>query len=397
MQKVKTVTIILVSTFCFFTSCKRKHLPDEFTPVPVPLSEFQMTYGGSGDELIYSIIESSDSNYVVAGITTTLSNGDWDMYLAKIDQSGNLLWNKAIGGADVDKAFDVIETPDKGYLLAGFTNSFSIGNGFEVYVVKTDESGNVQWQKTFGDINNDCAKNIILSKDNDGYIITGGTNGYLIQLGTLLYIAKINFNGDTLWTKTYAGPTSEIGNSVCYDNSGNLMILGSYWTSGPQNNLFVLQLNSNGDTTWTKSFGGVNREDAGNMITSGNDFVICATTASFGEPNGDVYLLKINSSGDKIWKKTFGGSLADMGNCVISTSDNNYLVAGSKTDSTGYMHALLLKTDLNGNLKWEKTFGDTANFIAYKTIETSDAYLIAGSKQLPSGSFDAFVMKIKKQ
>ena len=394
---IKTKNFIFVLLACIILySCKRKPYPQEEIPVPEEISEFQNSYSSTDDEIPYSVIHTSDNCYVITGSTNTLSNGEYDMYLAKIDSAGNLLWRKSIGGAALDGGFDVIETPDNAYLSVGFSKSFNFTNGYEVYVVKTDASGNNIWQKTFGGYNNDCAKNIILSKDNDGYIIAGGTNGALIQLGNQVYTAKINFNGDSLWAKTYDSPYGEIGKSICYDPNGNLMILASPGAPYPGNDLYTLFCNSNGDTITTKTIGGSDREDAGEIIPSGNDFILCATTLSYNDPNGDVYISKIHPNGSTIWEKIIDTGYPDIANTIIQTSDNNLLIAGATTDSLNYTHALLIKTDLNGNLIWKKTFGNAANYIANKVIETPIAYILTGSTQDSTGGYDVFLFKIMK-
>ncbi|HNR21154.1 MAG TPA: hypothetical protein PKN75_15135 [Bacteroidia bacterium] len=395
MNNIKNFIFFLLACILIY-SCKRKPYPDGEIPVPEEISEFQNSYSSLDDEIPYSVIHTSDNCYVITGSTNTLSNGEYDMYLAKIDSAGNLLWRKSIGGAALDGGFDVIETPGNTYLSVGFSKSFNFTNGYEVYVVKTDAAGNNIWQKTFGGYNNDCAKNIILSKDNDGYIITGGTNGSLIQLGNQAYIAKFNFNGDSLWTKSYDTPYSEIGKSICYDSNGNLMILASPGSHYSGNNLLTLYCNSNADTITTKTIGGSNREDAGEIIPSGNDFILCATTLSYNDPNGDVYLSKIHADGTTIWEKIIDTGYPDIGNSIIQTSDNYLLIAGATTDSLNFSRALLIKTDLNGNLIWKKTFGNSANYIANKVIETPIAYILTGTKQDSIGSYDAFVFKIKK-
>jgi hypothetical protein len=263
--------------------------------------------------------------------------------------------------------------------------------------VKTDLSGNILWQKTFGDINNDCAKRIILSADGNGYILTGGTNGANIQLGNMIYVVKMSSDGDSVWTRTYDGNAIEIGASVCNDFNNHMMVLGSSDLSSTIDDLFLIYLDANGDSVWTKTIGGAMGERAGEIIPlPGNIFAAANTTKSFGDPNGDILLFKISDTGVLMWQKVIDSGNAETGTSILLTSDNHLMVAGSENNPSGTTQALLIQTDQDGNVLWKKTFGDSANFHTNKVIETNSAFLLTGTKQNLNGSTDGFLVKVKK-
>lgn len=390
--------LLIISTLALtLSSCKRKPYPDYLIPEPSETLNFTLGYGGNGDEELFSVIATSDSGYMMIGTTTTLSSGDKDMYLAKTDLNGNLLWSKAIGGAAIDGGFDLIETADHNCIAVGFSRSYNFTNGHEIFVVKTDLSGNILWQKTFGDINNDCAKRIILSADGNGYILTGGTNGANIQLGNMIYVVKMSSDGDSVWTRTYDGNAIEIGASVCNDFNNHMMVLGSSDLSSTIDDLFLIYLDANGDSVWTKTIGGAMGERAGEIIPlPGNNFVAANTTKSFGDPNGDILLFKISDTGVLMWQKVIDSGNAETGTSILLTSDNHLMVAGSENNPSGTTQALLIQTDQDGNVLWKKTFGDSANFHTNKVIETNSAFLLTGTKQNLNGSTDGFLVKVKK-
>jgi hypothetical protein len=378
-------------------SCKRKPFPDEL--IPAQPAEFVKSYGGAGDEMARSIVLTSGGHYALAGTTTTLTNGDRDVYLALIDEEGSLLWSKAIGGASTDEGFDLLETSDGGFVVAGYSKSFSPNLAFDVYVAKTDGSGNLQWQSTFGDqtMNNDAAFSIIESKSKDGYILAGGTNGSVLSLGAWLYVAKINYGGDTLWTKTYAGNNAEIGKSLCYDAAGNLVVYGSPDASFPGSDMLVLYLDENGDSLASAVVQGVSNDDAGAVVPDGGPGVlICGTSASFGDPAGDIYLSSLSPSGGAQWVALIGGSMAEHGYGIVKTADQRILIAGDRADSASLFSALLVITDPAGQVVWEKTFSLSEQTRAFCAVESAEAYVAAGARQLADGSMDALVIKIRK-
>lgn len=390
--------LILISIWCAtFFGCQRKPYPDILVPEPGELTDFILSYGGGGDEEVFSVIATSDSGFLMIGNTTTLSNGDKDMYLAKTDLNGNLLWSKPIGGAAIDGGFDVIETGDHHYLAVGFSKSYNFTNGYEVFLVKTDPDGNIVWQKTFGNPNNDCAKSIIKENSSDNFILAGGSDGVNIQLGSSVYVAKISPDGDSIWTKQYYGNTIEIGNSVCTDVNNNIMILSGCENPVSGSHLFLNYLNHDGDTIWTLVSGSGLNDKAGQIIpVPGNAFISVNTTSSVTDPSGDIFISKISDTGTVLWEKIIDSGFEDAGTSILLSSDNSLVIAGAESENPGLRKAFIMKADLSGNIIWKKTFGDSASYSAQDIIETATSFLLSGTKELQSGNKDAFLIKVKK-
>ena len=389
----KIVLFLFISFIFILVSCKRQTLPVDF--YGVKLDSFKSIYGGSGNEIISSIIVSSDGNYSFTGTTTTLSNGGQDVYLGQTDQNGNLLWTKAIGGASSDGGSDIIETPDHNLLIAGYSKSFNAQNFYQIYLVKTDFQGNIIWQKTIGD--GGSALKIMPSNTNDGYIITGGSAGLFTLLGTKVYVAKIGFDGTLVWSNSYSTGNEEIGKSICYDNSGNILILSSPEFESSSNDEYLLKLNSIGDSIWTKTFTANGYEDAGSIISNGNNTFMLGSSGTMTNPLGIVSFNKLDNSGNIIAPYTFQSNFPYSGNSLIQTSDNNFLITGAKSDSTGISSEYLTKLNSNGVPLWSKSFGDSLSYSPNIVIETTDSYLMGGAVTYPSGSTDAVIVKVKKQ
>jgi hypothetical protein len=160
-----------------------------------PASTFAKTIGGSSADVAMSIIQSSDGGYVVAGYTGSFGAGDWDIYVVKLDSSGNVVWTKTIGGG---RFSSIIQSSDGGYVVAGYTWSF-VASGWDIYVVKLDSSGNVIWTKTIGGSFSDYAYSIIQSSDG-GYVVAGETSSFGAG-GDDIYVVKMDANGNVCFSQ----------------------------------------------------------------------------------------------------------------------------------------------------------------------------------------------------
>jgi hypothetical protein len=203
--------------------------------------------------------------------------------------------------------------------------------------------------KTYGGVNDDFVSSTALTNDG-GYIISGSTESF--GTGTVdIYLIKTDSVGDTLWTKTYGGDSSDYGSSIEQTNDGGYIIAGSTNSFGAGlNDVYLIKTDANGDTLWTKTFGG-NDHDGGSSVcqTSDGGYIILGSTFSFGAGEGDVYLIKTDANGDTIWTKTFGGNNPDAGCSVEQTNDGGYIAAGyTYSFGLGGSDVYLIKTDANG-------------------------------------------------
>ena len=138
--------------------------------------QWNKTYGGTGDEFGYSIVQTGDGGYTLAGHSSSFGSGSLDVYLVKTDASGNMMWSRAFGGTGTDYAYSIVSTSDGGYIIAGATNSSGAGRN-DVYLIKTDANGNMQWSRTYGGIGDDSARLVIQTADG-GYALIGATNSF---------------------------------------------------------------------------------------------------------------------------------------------------------------------------------------------------------------------------
>jgi len=308
------------------------------------------TYGGGGDDYSSAVEQTTDGGYIVAGDTYSFGAGSNDVYLIKTNSSGDTLWTKTYGGAGMDFGLAVEQTNDGGYIVAGRTESFGAGN-IDVYLIKTDANGDTLWTRTYGGGSNDWVYAVKQTTD-WGYIVAGQTNSF--GAGAYdAYLIKTDSIGDTLWTKTYGGGVdNDYGKAVEQTNDGGYIVAGYTKSFGAGNyDAYLIKTNSNGDTLWTRTYGGIKWDEVGAVQqTTDGGYIVTGQTQSFGAGLNDVYLIKTDSNGDTLWTKTYGGGSNDWGREIEQTTDGGYIVMGStQSFGAGVYNMYLIKTDANGN------------------------------------------------
>jgi len=345
---------------------------------------WERTYdNGRGDQGL-SVVQTNDGGYIVTGstiITTDSTNYHFQVYIIRTDNYGDTLWTKIYGGEDWDWGNSIQQTTDGGFIITGATYSPQTQTG-DVYLIKTDENGDSLWTRTYGGVYVEVGNSVQQTTD-EGYIITG----YTRSTGTgssEVYLIKTNNVGDTLWTKTFGGEENDVGYSVQQTTDGGYIITGYTLSFGVSNfyDIYLIKTDSNGDSLWTKVFNG-GSSDIGYSVeqTTDGGYIISGVTWSFGYGNDDVYLIKTDCNGDTLWTKTFGGTAYESGlTSVQQTIDGGYIVTGSTNSfGNGVDDVFLIKTDSDGNTLWTRTFGGTGNDCGRSVHQTIDGgYIITG-------------------
>ena len=373
----KTGILSIISTILFvviFSACKREHLPSSYFTTVV--DTFSKIFINKGNEEIFSVIKSPEETYIFTGTTTSYSSGGKDVYIGEIDQNGKLLWSKTIGGAAEDGGRDIMILADNNLLITGYSRSFNLNSNYEAFIIKTDRNGNLIWQKTISEASG--ITKIERTLNNDGFIAVGGTFGWTSNLGRGVFISKLSDSGTIVWSKTYFGPNkNEMANNFCVDNSGNLLIVASSQDIYPNNDLYILKTDKNGDTLWTKSIYGNGLEVSANIVNlDNNNFSICSSSGNVTDPLGITTITSIDQQGNNGLINSFQSNYPYAGNWMIKTTDNNLLITGTQTDSVGNNPCYVKKMDYSGNVIWNKTFGDTLNYTIHHILETNNSMTI---------------------
>jgi hypothetical protein len=262
--------------------------------------------------------------------------------------SAQTSWQRTYGGTLEDYGFSVQQTADGGYVITGETGSFGAGYR-DVYLVKTDASGDTLWTRTYGGPEADVGYSVQQTAGG-GYVITGYAYSFN-AMNDAVYLVRTDSSGDTLWTRTYDGTTFDWGSSVQQTADGGYIIAGGTSSFGAGNDdVYLIKTNSLGDTLWTRTYGGT-YDDRGSSVrqTADGGYVIAGVSGSFGAGSADLYLLKTNASGDTLWTRTYGGTSEDGGYSVQQIADGGYIVAGwAYSFGAGSADVYLIKTDANG-------------------------------------------------
>src|SRR3989304_6773036 len=244
--------------------------------------QWTKTYGGTNIDAGGAVRQTSDSGFIIAGFSRSYSSGDYDAYLIKTYWVGNVLWKRLYGGVGQDGASSVEQTGDGGYILAGYTYSNSFGIN-DVFLIKTDMNGDTLWTRTYGGILGDpvfCVHHTV----DGGYILAGWSQSYGLGNNGQACLLKIDANADTVWTKTYGGPFTDAFNHVLETPDNGYLATGyTNSSSGGGSDIFVVRTNTLGDTLWMKTYGTPFREEQSEKIefTSDGGYVITGTQGGF--------------------------------------------------------------------------------------------------------------------
>jgi hypothetical protein len=330
-------------------------------------------YGGDREDQGWSVVQTFDGCFVVAGRTTSYGSGLQDAYLMKVDPSGDTIWTRTYGGSSWDFVYSIAETSDSGYIVVGRESSYGSG-GVDVWLIKTDANGDTIWTRNYGGPDWEEGNAGVQTSDG-GYILVGVTYSYGAGESDV-YLIKTDSSGDTLWTRTFGGPDVDEGWSVAETPDGGYIVAavtGDYTWEG---DVYVIKTNADGDSLWTRIYGGSKHDEGRSVaVTPEGDYVIAGTYAK-----DYVYLIKIDSNGNTLWTKTYGKTREDYGYSVAVASDGGYFVVGYNEFSIVYdFDVYLIRTDSNGDTLWTRTYGGTKDDYGLSVAATADGgCIVAG-------------------
>jgi uncharacterized protein (TIGR02145 family) len=349
------------------------------------------TYGGSGYEDGRFVQQTLDGGFIIVGSTETFGNEGNDVWLIKTDVVGNEQWNRTFGGSNNDRGYSVQQSQDGGYIIAGITSSFGAGlNDF--WLIKTNSEGYEEWNQTYGGDWNDTGYSL-QQTDDGGYIIVGNTS-YGQTARYDIFIIKTDLQGNLEWSQSYGNQnTDEEGFSVQQTDDGGFILVGytSFLGNG-QKDVWLIKTDVVGNEQWNRTFGGSNN-DRGYSVQQSQDggYIIAGITSSFGAGLNDLWLIKTDDIGYEEWSYTFGGSGSDNAFSLQQTDDGGYIIAGNSYsyETNGY-DVLLTKTNVFGTEEWSHSIDWGENDIARSVQQTIDGrYIIAGySNSFGEGDHD---------
>ena len=399
----------------------------------IPLIQWQRSFGGSNNDIAYAIKQTTDGGYIIAGSSTS-QDGDVtgnhynsqypeDFWIVKTDACGTLQWQKSYGGTGKDIAYSVQQTTDKGYIVAGFTNSTDgdittyHGGAADFWVIKLDTLGAIKWQETLGGAGEDGAQAIQQTSDG-GYVVVGWSSSNGDTLGDHdfdYWVVKLDTGGTVKWQKLYGG----LGDDTPYDiqqTTDGGYIAGGYSQSNSGDvtghhgsinsaDYWVIKLDTAGNLKWQKSYGGTQDDEITSLKqTSDGGYVFLGYTSSInGDVSGnhgayDYWVVKTDTGGTIQWKNCLGGTSNDQGFAIDQLANGNYVVAGITYSNNGNVSGnhggtdyWLANLNSNGVIQWQKTLGGSGADAASAIQPTSDGGLIvAGTTNSTNGDITNF-------
>jgi len=317
------------------------------------------------------------------------------------------LWWHAHGGGSEDEGASLIQTADGGYAAAGWTKSYGAGGG-DAWLVKMNETGVEEWNRTYGGKGFDFAEGV-LAADDGGYVLVGATISF--GAGNMdVWLIRTDANGNELWNRTYGGAGDDKGMAVCNTTDGGYVITG-YWKPGISGwrQLWVIKTDSAGKIDWDVKLGGGYDDEGWSVLErAGGGYAVTGYTSSFGAGCADLWLVALDGNGAEEWNRTIGGAGDDFGNQLIETAGGNLVIAG-QTQSFGTVendfdgkttvNAWLLKINATGTELWNRTYGDIWYEYGDAVAEADDGgYFLAGSYGSYHGeNFDMYIMRVDSE
>jgi len=384
-----------------------------------PGIDWQIALGGTGADKAKCVKSTTDGGFIVVGRAAS-TDGDVignhgsqdDVWIVKLDKDGKKLWAKAYGGSDYDYGNYVQQTTDGGYIVLGaaFSKNGDVTGfheGMDIWVLKLDSNGNLQWQKCYGGSDNDYGSSIQLTPDG-GYVIAGYTSSYDGDVSDNhgaedYWVIKITATGGIEWQKCYGGTYSEEANEIENTSDGGYIVAGQTnsangdvtpkYRDESQSDYWIVKLSKNGSIEWQKCYGGSLNENCNSIKATKDGYILAGTTASNdgdvkgSHGNQDYWVVKLDISGNIVWQKCYGGSLYDFANAILPLKDGGFVIAGTSksfngdiTTPYGEYDCWIIKTDSVGKLQWQKSIGASSYDEASSICTTNDlGYVIAGN------------------
>ncbi|MEO8514687.1 MAG: hypothetical protein ABI543_14100 [Ignavibacteria bacterium] len=357
---------------------------------------FSKTYGTTLSDLVTGVRQTNDGGLIACGYTIAGAFGDNDIFITKTDGRGNIVWSNLYGGVGNDQANSIEKTADGSFIICGTTSSFS--GTFDPFAMKINQSGTIEWSKYYRWWNEDYGNSIIQTPD-AGYIITGYSNSFSIGMYDV-YSLKIDQSGGLMWARAYGGLQNDYGNSITTTPDGGYMIGGYTFSYGANGDAYIVRMYGDGALKWSKTYGGLGFDNIKDIRNVSNGFIACGSTSSFALAFESAYVFNIdNQDGFVYWSRTFGGNGQGVSNFskVLPAPDGGYLLAGSLQDvAENQQDIALVKLFGDGAFNYSKIFGGVANDAGSSLSFKSDGGILlsANTSSFGAGTNDMYILSL---
>ncbi|WP_457745839.1 hypothetical protein [Sulfurimonas sp.] len=361
---------------------------------------FELSYGGEYDDVANDVVATEDGGYVMVGYTASFGNGQDDIYIFKTDKYGNKLYSLALGGSRDDEAMAVVQADNSSFMVAGYSESF--GNGVEsVYMARVSNNGNLIWQNAYYSDKDDYYRaNDIVKISPNNFLLAGYENHVkFFSSETNIYLNAINMNAKRNGIKRYGGSKVDKANSIISVSDGYVIAgFSKTWGHGAKD-AYVLKIDKKGKRLWHNAFGFSYDEVANQIIqTKDGGYILVGSTDSATSKQQDIFVVKMSASGGKIWQAHYGSREDDEGYGIVETTDG-YVIAGYTKETKSYnSDVYLLKIDKQGNVIWHRKYGYDKDDEARAIIKVPDGFVITGFVTSEENySKEIYILKVNEE
>lgn len=346
---------------------------------------FERVIGGPDIDRGVHVTATRDGGYIAVGVTRSYGSGGEDVYLVRTDARGEILWFNTFGGDGEDNGWAVHETAD-GFVLAGFTESIGAG-GFDFYLIKTDAQGEVTWARTFGGRQDDRCWALAITRDG-GFVLAGETASFGAGERDFLLI-RTDSSGKQLWSRTFGGENDDRCFSVAIAADGGYVLAGQTYSEGAgDRDAWIVRTDADGELQWSRTFGGPDSDVAHSVSrTADGRFFVTGYTTSFATVGDDPYLIKISPDGETEWTRVI--PIAGVAHTITGEQAPDrgfYCVGFVDQPGGGNRRAFLIKTNASGELEWQwsdltGTYGESFGYTVSATLDgcVFTGHVIAGN------------------
>ncbi len=330
---------------------------------------WSLTLGDIEPDNAFGVLELEDGGFVVVGSTFSYGGGLSDVWLLKLSEDGQVEWEKTFGGTDFEWGHSIVQTQDGGFLIAGGTYSGGSG-GSDIWLLKTDSSGELLWDRTYGGIYDDAPAAIQVNSTGDIFIV--GETGSFGAGSFDIWLLQLDSCGTQILSTTYGDQYCEVARDLILTDDGSCVILGDCNPYGASRHLWLFEVDSGGDVVWETTHGFYMDVDVRSLcVTPEDEYMVTGSTAAYSG-NGDVWLVRLDLTGTVLWDSVFGGPYCDKGFAGCVTPEGDYLIGGSYSPNGISFDFYLLEVDRTDGLEWQAHYGTEMLEEMFDMILTSD-------------------------
>jgi len=351
------------------------------------LSYWASYYGGSDREDAFAVLQTADRGFLVGGVTQSFGAGDQDVWLVELDDRGSVQWEKAYGGAQIERLRGILKIAEGGYLVSGDTETYGAGRS-NFWLVKLDDDGNIEWQYAYGSDDLEWLSYVARTSDG-GFITTGAT----MEGGDRkILVLKLDADGAVEWHNKYGGIGVERrSESIHQTSDGGYVFTGTSTSFGVSSVVWVVKLDPSGAIEWQKHYGAGDAEAI--ELTADGGYILLA------EKGHDFWVAKLTDDGAVEWQNKYGGAELDDAQPIHQTRDGGYVLAGATSSfELASEDAWLLKLDPDGNIEWERTWGGSGADEINALQQTVDGGYVAvgGTDSRGAAGQDILVLRMNE-